>query len=100
MRSAATGIHIAGGSGPGRILGESLATVLIVLAGLSFAGLLLRARTLDESRRQALTDLAEANNRLQASLRDSRDLVLAQERPSGSPRLCMTGSGTSSPPSV
>lgn len=74
------GIHIAGGSGLGRILGESLATVLIVLAGLSFAGLLLRARTLDESRRQALTDLAEANNRLQASLRDSRDLVLAQER--------------------
>lgn len=72
--------HVAAGSGLGRILGESLATVLIVLAGLSFASLLLRARTLDESRRRALTELAEANSRLQASLRDSRDLALAQER--------------------
>lgn len=73
-------IHLASGSNIGRTVSESLAVLLLVAAGLSFATALNQAKVLDERRRQALRELTAANERLQRNLSDSRSLALSEER--------------------
>ncbi|GAB3699381.1 sensor histidine kinase [Corynebacterium nasicanis] len=66
-------VHLTAGSAPSLILSETVNAVLLVAAGLAVAGLI-------RGRQQALEDLQSANARLRESLRDSRELALAQER--------------------
>ncbi|MDO5512674.1 sensor histidine kinase [Corynebacterium sp.] len=67
------GIHLVVGSAWPHVLGETANAVLLVAAGLAVAGLI-------RGRQRALDELQEANERLRASLRDSRELALSQER--------------------
>lgn len=78
--AATAAIHVAGGSSIGRTISESLAVLLLVAAGLSFATALNQAKMLDDHRRQALRELTAANERLRHTLNDSRNLALSEER--------------------
>lgn len=78
--ASTTAVHLAAGSDPSRILGESMGVLLLVVAGISFARLIKRAETLDRQRRESVIGLAAANRALERHLRVSRDLVLSRER--------------------
>ncbi|MDO5669643.1 MAG: sensor histidine kinase [Corynebacterium sp.] len=67
------GVHLFTGSPWTLVLIEGGNAILLVAAGLAVAGLI-------RGRQRALDDLQTANARLRASLRDSRELALSQER--------------------
>lgn len=73
-------IHLLSDSEPSRVFGESLAVLVIVVAGISFARLMKNAESLDRQRRAMIAELSAANQALERNLRDSRDLVLSRER--------------------
>lgn len=73
-------VHVVAGSDLIRILSEALYSLLLVVAGMSFANLMKRSNLLDSERRRALVELETANAALNRSLRDSRDLALSRER--------------------
>ncbi|HJD79523.1 MAG TPA: sensor histidine kinase [Corynebacterium pollutisoli] len=67
------GIHLTAGSPLNQVLTETVAAALLAAAGLSVAGII-------RDRQRAHDELDETNARLRASLRDSRELALSQER--------------------
>lgn len=73
-------LHLVSGSDSARVLGESLAVLVIAVAGISFARLMRNSEALDRQRRAIVAELSAANRALERNLRDSRDLVLSQER--------------------